>query len=187
MVIIKSQDIFIEWNLFSMNPLVVYFSEYMHGAWHVASTYRTRDSDCWNDKWWPTLVHTEIWTLVWNIGSLAFAMTCNSPIHQRLGSQALLLLRCQGLSYVEFFAGEGEVFRAIRADHHPGAAVDIEYMVGSGHAMDINSDSGLPFHPLQLYSQSYFSKCIVQWVINKMMFDFESSVLHEHVEFHLAF
>ena len=130
---------------------------------------------------------TEIWTLVWNIGSLAFAMTCNSPIHQRLGSQALLLLRCQGLSYVEFFAGEGEVFRAIRADHHPGAAVDIEYMVGSGHAMDINSDSGLPFHPLQLYSQSYFSKCIVQWVINKMMFDFEPSVLHEHVEFHLAF
>ena len=161
MVIIKSQDIFIEWNLFSMNPLVVYFSEYMHGAWHVASTYRTRDSDCWNDKWWPTLVH-------WNLD---------------IG----LKHRFIGVCHDEFFAGEGEVFRAIRADHHPGAAVDIEYMVGSGHAMDINSDSGLPFHPLQLYSQSYFSKCIVQWVINKMMFDFESSVLHEHVEFHLAF
>lgn len=52
---------------------------------------------------------------------------------------------CKDLTYIEFFAGQGEVFRAIRADHHPAVAVDITYMQGTGHAMDINSDSGLAF------------------------------------------
>ena len=55
-------------------------------------------------------------------------------------------LAVQALTYIEFFAGAGEVFTAIRGDSHPGCAVDVSYLSGSGHAMDINSDSGLPFH-----------------------------------------
>ena len=51
----------------------------------------------------------------------------------------------QEIQYLEFFAGKGEIFSAIRAGQTPGLAVDIEYMAGTGHAFDINSDSGLPF------------------------------------------
>jgi hypothetical protein len=51
----------------------------------------------------------------------------------------------QELRYVEFFAGKGEVFSAVRAGGTPAMAVDIEYMTGRDHAFDINSVSGLPF------------------------------------------
>ena len=54
---------------------------------------------------------------------------------------------CQDLTYVEFFAGTGNVWRAVRADSHPCVAVDLCYMEGLGTAMDILSDSGFAFHP----------------------------------------
>ena len=60
----------------------------------------------------------------------------------------------QDLTYVEFFAGEGNVWAAVRADHNMGVPVDIEYWAHdhngkfSSNPMDINSDSGLAFLPL---------------------------------------
>ncbi len=53
----------------------------------------------------------------------------------------------QELSYVEFFAGQGEVFRAVRADAHPSCAVDIRWMDGPKNPMDILSDAGFAFKP----------------------------------------
>ena len=70
-----------------------------------------------------------------------------------LGSHAHMCCM-EELHYLEFFAGRGEVFTAVRADH-AAAAVDLEYMDGKGHAMDINSQSGLPFHPLHLFLYIY--------------------------------
>lgn len=52
----------------------------------------------------------------------------------------------QDLRYLEFFAGKGEVFTAVKAEH-TAVAVDLEYLSGVGHAMDINSDSGLACFP----------------------------------------
>lgn len=44
---------------------------------------------------------------------------------------------------MEFFAGEGNVFAAVRADGINAVKVDITYLEGKGHAMDILSESGL--------------------------------------------
>lgn len=52
---------------------------------------------------------------------------------------------------MEFFAGEANVWAAVRADHHPAVPVDITYMDFGGrkgnNPMDINSDSGFACHP----------------------------------------
>lgn len=48
---------------------------------------------------------------------------------------------------MEYFAGEAQVFKAVRADHHPSVAVDIRFMEGPHNPMDINSDSGFAFCP----------------------------------------
>ena len=53
----------------------------------------------------------------------------------------------QELSYVEYFAGEAQVFKAVRADHNPSVAVDIRFMEGPHNPMDILSDSGFAFNP----------------------------------------
>jgi len=50
----------------------------------------------------------------------------------------------QDLTYLEFFSGEGNVFRCIRADHHPSCAVDIRYMPDMPNSpMNILTDAGL--------------------------------------------
>ncbi|CAL1155198.1 unnamed protein product [Cladocopium goreaui] len=69
-------------------------------------------------------------------------MECPCPC-KSLSCPTQVLDGLQDLTYLEFFAGEGEVFRCIRGDHHPSCAVDLEYMEGRGHAMDVNSPSGL--------------------------------------------
>ena len=71
-------------------------------------------------------------------------MECPCPC-KSLSCPTQVLDGLQDLTYLEFFAGEGEVFRCIRGDHHPSCAVDLEYMEGRGHAMDVNSPSGLAF------------------------------------------
>lgn len=53
----------------------------------------------------------------------------------------------QELCYLEFFAGQAEVFKAIRADNHPSVATDITYMMGPKNPMDILTDSGFAFKP----------------------------------------
>ena len=55
---------------------------------------------------------------------------------------------------MEFFAGEANVFKAIRADYTPGIAIDINYLEGKDHAMNILTDSGFAFYPkIQLFRQ----------------------------------
>ena len=53
----------------------------------------------------------------------------------------------QELQYVEFFAGEAEVFTAVHAGRRPSVAVDISYLQSafgnSANAFDINSRAGL--------------------------------------------
>ena len=71
-------------------------------------------------------------------------MECPCPC-KSLSCPTQVLDGLQDLTYLEFFAGEGEVFRCIRGDHHPSCAVDLEYMEGRGHAMDVSSPSGLAF------------------------------------------
>ena len=73
----------------------------------------------------------------------------------------------QDLTYVEFFAGEANVWSAVRADHNPGVPVDITYMDGPKNAMDINSDAGLAFLALNSYIYNlinlayvYIYKCL---------------------------
>ena len=55
-----------------------------------------------------------------------------------------LLEIIQDLSFIEFFAGEGNVFRVVRKHGYPAAAVDIEYMENPppNNPMDINSPAG---------------------------------------------
>ncbi|CAE7246780.1 unnamed protein product, partial [Symbiodinium sp. CCMP2456] len=52
----------------------------------------------------------------------------------------------QELSYIEFFAGKGNVFNAVK-EVYPAAAVDLEYLrdprFKRNNPMDLNSDSGL--------------------------------------------
>ena len=73
----------------------------------------------------------------------------------------------QDLTYVEFFAGVGNVWAAVRADHNMGVPVDIEYWANdpdsrfSSNPMDINSDSGLALLCL-CYLERPFS-----WMSNK--------------------
>ena len=60
-------------------------------------------------------------------------------IWRQPGHQAL----AQDLTYLEFFAGEANVFKCIRADHHPACAVDIRYMPNMPNSpMDINTSAG---------------------------------------------
>lgn len=52
---------------------------------------------------------------------------------------------CQELTFLEFFAGEGEVWRAMRADSIASIGVDINYFQrqpGEQNPMDILSDAG---------------------------------------------
>ncbi|CAK9074833.1 unnamed protein product, partial [Durusdinium trenchii] len=73
------------------------------------------------------------------------------------------------LRYLEFFAGKGEVFTAVKAEH-TAVAVDLEYLSGVGHAMDINSDSGLALAiwlVLNCREDSFvvlFATCCSSWV-----------------------
>lgn len=69
-------------------------------------------------------------------------------------STTSILPAMQDLTYVEFFAGQGNVWAAVRADHHPAVPVDIEYMSTGPdrkNPMDINSDAGMAF-----FAQSHF-------------------------------
>lgn len=83
----------------------------------------------------------------WNAIDLTH-MVCPSPcmiMHSMRNLSWFPIPAAQELRYVEFFAGKGEVFSAVRAGGTPAMAVDIEYMTGRDHAFDINSVSGLPF------------------------------------------
>ena len=54
----------------------------------------------------------------------------------------------QELSFIEFFAGDGEVFKAVRVDDVSAAKLDIKYIEethGGDNPMDINTVSGLGF------------------------------------------
>lgn len=56
----------------------------------------------------------------------------------------------QGLRLVEFFAGQGEVWRTIRADHVHALGVDISYGFNNAdgqNPFDILSDAGLARKP----------------------------------------
>lgn len=81
---------------------------------------------------------------------------------------------CQDLTYVEFFAGEGQVWRAVRADYHPSVAVDLCYMEGQGTAMDILSNSGFAFYPqvcIYLFSLFWFQgHVIANWILTGHLF-----------------
>jgi hypothetical protein len=50
--------------------------------------------------------------------------------------------RLQVLTFVEMFAGEGNVSRVLRMTGHYGASLDILYNKG----MDINSNAGMAHH-----------------------------------------
>ena len=57
-----------------------------------------------------------------------------------------ILALVQDLTYVEFFAGEANVFKCIRADHNMAAAVDIRFMPNMPNSpMDILTDAGFLF------------------------------------------
>lgn len=55
----------------------------------------------------------------------------------------------QELTFIEFFAGEGEVWRTIRADAPSSIGVDITYVDPDGkqNPMDANTPAGLAFLP----------------------------------------
>ena len=56
----------------------------------------------------------------------------------------------QELSFVEFFAGEGNVWRAVRASSHKCVGIDIDYVdnvLDGQNPFDILSDAGFGFHP----------------------------------------
>lgn len=61
----------------------------------------------------------------------------------------LQLLRAQDLSFIEYFAGEGRVWRTVRADSWYSVGLDINYGIddttnhGGRNAFDILSCSGL--------------------------------------------
>ena len=70
------------------------------------------------------------------------------PPATSLGAQQALLP--QELSFVEFFAGQGNVWRAVRADSHNCVGIDIEHgknVEGGKNPFDILSDAGFGFHP----------------------------------------
>ena len=94
----------------------------------------------------------------------------------------------QDLTYLEFFAGKGEVWSVIRADHNMAVAVDVEYL-GFGSAMDINTPSGLAFHSLhssktfslQLHVVLIFLKTTEDWgfeikMTSYVIFDLTSAI-----------
>lgn len=52
----------------------------------------------------------------------------------------------QELGFIEFYAGKGEVFKAVRGASVSAAKIDIEYiqnLVGGQNPMDVNSNAGL--------------------------------------------
>ena len=55
----------------------------------------------------------------------------------------------QELSFIEFFAGEGEVWRTVRADAPSSIGLDISYVDPEGrqNPMDSNSPAGLASIP----------------------------------------
>ena len=55
----------------------------------------------------------------------------------------------QELTFIEFFAGDNQVWKAVRASGVAAAKVDITYMEHEGcqNPMDINSSAGMGFHP----------------------------------------
>lgn len=56
----------------------------------------------------------------------------------------------QELCFLEFFAGEGAVWRAVRADSIDAVGVDITYVraqEGRQNPFDILSNAGMAFHP----------------------------------------
>lgn len=65
-----------------------------------------------------------------------------SPAHIDLNST-------QELTFIEFFAGDNRVWKAVRAAGYEAAKVDITYLENHGcqNPMDINSNAGMGFHP----------------------------------------
>lgn len=63
------------------------------------------------------------------------------------------------LTYLEFFAGKGLVWQAVRAAYPSSVKVDIEYM-HPGSAMDILSDSGLASCPQHLSFPAAWFQCL---------------------------
>lgn len=58
----------------------------------------------------------------------------------------------QDLTFLEFFAGQGEVWRALRADSIQSVGIDITYLQkipGEQNPMDILSDAGFACGPEQ--------------------------------------
>ena len=56
----------------------------------------------------------------------------------------------QELAFIEFFSGNGEVWRAVRGSTVTAARVDIDYIenvMGGDNPMDVNSKAGMGFHP----------------------------------------
>ena len=112
---------------------------------------------------------------MWFINIYIYMMECPCPC-KSLSCPTQVLDGLQDLTYLEFFAGEGEVFRCIRGDHHPSCAVDLEYMEGRGHAMDVNSPSGLAFLSLHkgsdwmAFSTIYiYNTCISMYIYIHVM------------------
>ena len=57
----------------------------------------------------------------------------------------------QELAFIEFFAGQGNVWKAVRCDSYASVGVDINYFTeqnneGSSNPFDILSNSGLGCH-----------------------------------------
>ena len=66
----------------------------------------------------------------------------------------------QELAFVEFFAGRGEVWKAIRASSINAVKVDITYFTppdgyDGSNPMDINDVAGFAFHP-------HFFSCAIE-------------------------
>ena len=70
------------------------------------------------------------------------------PIHQ-LSYHAKPTSSPQDLQFIEFFAGEGRVWRTMRVDSVNAVGVDYNYFDGSEahNHFDILSTSGFGFHP----------------------------------------
>ena len=67
----------------------------------------------------------------------------------QVGSQATShILFHQELAFIEFFAGDNAVWKAVRADGIQAAKIDIAYfenLAGGQNPLDINTNAGLGF------------------------------------------
>ena len=82
-------------------------------------------------------------------------------------------LGSQELTFIEFFAGTGNCWRAIRASSEWACGVDINYMEkvdGKQNPFDILSNAGMMFTPYFVYRPIYACMCLCDWLFKEKRF-----------------